>query len=78
MQEWFSKKERELMKLQHEYVSSIVASGKLTSQQCDWLLNEMTQKRDAARKIFTDALTRRLTAVKEKSAKRKRLVESEV
>ena len=67
-----------MTKLQQDYVSSIVAAGKLTSQQCDWLSNEMKQRRDAVRKIFTDALARRLAAVIEKSAKRKRLVESEV
>jgi len=78
LQELFSTKERELAKLQQDYVLSIVSAGKLTSQQSDWLSNEMTQKREATRKVFTGALARRLTATRDRGAKQKRLVESEV
>jgi len=78
LQELFSKKERELLKLQRDYVASIVSVGKLSSQQSDWLSNEMTQKQEAVRAIFTGALAKRLAAITSKKSKQKRLVESEV
>ena len=78
MQDSFSQKERQLAVLQQEYVSSVVAVGKLTAHQSDWLVNEMTQKGEATRKIFIAALSRRLAAVRDRSANQKRLVESEV
>lgn len=78
LQEMFTKKERELAKLRRDCAAHAVAAGKLTTQQSDWLANEMTQKHEAARRIFADALSQRLTAVAGKKAKRKCLVEFEV
>jgi len=78
VQEMFSKKEQELAKLWQDCVTHVVAAGKLTSQQSDWLTNEMTQKQEAVRGIFAAALSQRLAAVTDKKAKRKCLVESEV
>ena len=78
VQEMFSKKEQELAKLRQDCVTHVVAAGKLTSQQADWLTNEMMQKQEAVRGIFAAALSQRLAAVTDKKAKRKCLVESEV
>jgi len=74
----FLKKERELAKLEQDYMASIVTKGKLSSQQADWLSNEMMQKQQVARDIFTTALSKRLAAVRERKLNQKRLIESEV
>jgi len=74
----FAKTEQELSGLQQGYLASIVSAGKLSRQQSDWLVNEVAQKRKATTKMFTEELTKRLAAVSDNSAKRKRLVESEV
>jgi len=78
LQEMFLKKERELAKLEQDYMASIVTKGKLSSQQADWLSNEMMQKQQVARDIFTTALSKRLAAVRERKLNQKRLIESEV
>jgi len=78
LQELFSKKERDFAALLQDCVLNVAKAGKLTSQRSDWLSNELRQKQEATREIFTGALSRRLAAVNEKKAKRRRLVESEV
>jgi len=78
VQETFSKKEQELAKLRRDYVLSVIRAGKLTAYQSDWLSNEMRQKHEAAQTMFAAALSKRLAAVRDRSAKQKRLVESEV
>ena len=73
-----SKKEQELTKLQRDWTAHVVVAGKLTTEQSDWLAQEISRKQETCRKILCSAVSKRLAAVTDKKAKQKRLVESEV
>jgi len=77
-QDFFSKKEAELAKLQQAFASSVISAGKLTSQQSDRFTTELAQRQNSARGVITTALSRRLAAVGDRRARQKRITENEV